>query len=142
MASVRDDVEPIVILAGVAVGGFLLYQIYQGLKKVTTAAATAVGTAVQAGSNAIASPIATAIVWATSGSAVTPTGSVVLPDGSLVSLSNLNVTFDDVMGAATFVYNGQIFWLLPNPTGGPAYDMSGNYHATTVAPIPEIASVS
>lgn len=78
--------------------------------------------------DAVAGGIAKAWVWATS-SSVVPTGTVILPNGQRVPTANLHITWDRDVGVASFVYNGYGYIIPPNPSGGPAYDTNGDYHA-------------
>lgn len=135
-------VKPILVLAGIGAGAYVLIKILPGLK----AAAGAIASGAQAVGNAIATPIADLINWATLGSPVAPSGTIVLHDASGQAVATINaasvaMTFDDALNAATFVYGNTIYYIVPNPSGGPAYDMNGAYHATPVPPIPAIATL-
>ncbi len=77
---------------------------------------------------AVAGGIAKAWVWATS-SSVVPTGNVILPNGQKIPTANLHITWDSDVGVASFVYDGYGYIIPPNPSGGPAYDSNGDYHA-------------
>jgi hypothetical protein len=67
--------------------------------------------------------------WLYGSYAVVPTGNVILPDGTKVPLVNVHLTFDSVNNVGTFVYNGYGYIIRQNPSGGPAYDTNGDYHA-------------
>lgn len=83
--------------------------------------------------NTVSQGIANAYVgltnWLYGSSTTVPTGNVILPNGYKVPLSQLAVTFDDTNNVAAFVFQGVTYTIPPNPSGGPAYDQNGDYHA-------------
>lgn len=89
--------------------------------------------AASAATDAAAQHIANAYVavtnWLYGSTATVPTGNVILPDGTKLPLSQLHVTFDDTNNVGSFVYQGYGYIIPPNPSGGPAYDQNGDYHA-------------
>ena len=117
------------VLVGVAIGGYLLYKFLQPAVNAAGNAAAAVG----AGVGAAEQGIANAWVWATSGAAIQASGNVILPDGTAVPLSSVSVSFNPSANVGTFVYQGTQYVIAPNPSGGPAYDVNGNYHAVTAS---------
>jgi hypothetical protein len=134
-----------ILMVGVVAGGlYLLYQVIQGLKNVGSAAASAagkVGSAVASAAETAATPIAAPIgyaaaalwktwEWATSAN-IAPSGNVIMPDGSAIPVSQLALSFDDTYNVAKFAYQGRAYVIPQNPTGGPAYDQNGDYHAVS-----------
>jgi len=115
METVKSQ-DDLVMLALLAVGGFLLYKMLSGA-----------GGAVASAGKAAISSAAQSYVNLTSGSA-TPTGSVILPNGAAVPLSQLAVTNIAGSNAAQFSYGGQNYYL----TSG--HDANGNYAASTDTP--------
>ena len=87
-------------------------------KKAADAAATDVANAYVAVTN-----------WLYGSYTVVPTGNVILPNGLKVPLAQVHVTFDDADNVGRFSYQGVNYTIQPNPSGGPAYDTNGDYHA-------------
>lgn len=87
-------------------------------KKATDAAATDIANAYVAVTN-----------WLYGSYTVVPTGNVILPNGAKVPLAKVHVTFDDADNVGRFTYQGTNYIIAPNPSGGPAYDTNGDYHA-------------
>ena len=130
----RDAIGEIVLIGAIGALGYALYQILKPIESATSAVAGAVGqvaTNVAAGVGAAEGGVAGAWVWATS-SSVVPSGNVILPNGTSVPLSGLAVTSDPSSGAAVFTFDSVNWEILPNPSGGPAYDSNGNYHAQQI----------
>jgi len=111
----------------VGLGGlYLLYRLFTGVKNAATQVLSPV-------IGPVVSAIYNAIQWA-EGNTVTPTGRIVLPNGDTVNVSDVGgLTFNDAANVAQFAYNSVQYVILPNPSGGPAYDQAGNYHAITLA---------
>lgn len=109
---------------GLAVGGAVIYGLYKLVGPGSPGAKAADKVA-----GAIASPFATVSNWLHGSWATVPTGNVILPDNSKVPLSQVSVTWDDGSGVASFVYRGYGYIIRPDPAGGPAYDVNGDYHA-------------
>lgn len=103
-----------------ALAGLGLYLAYRVLSK-------GLGPAAQA----ITKPIAQAWVWATAGAPVQPTGKIVLPNGATIAASDISQSWFSG-NAMRFTYDGQDYLIEQNPTGGPAWDTSGDYHAKAV----------
>ena len=80
-------------------------------------------------SDAIGNAIVNVTNWLYGSYDVVPTGNVILPNGTKVPLSQLHVTFDAANNVGSFVYQGFGYIIRPNPSGGPAYDTNGDYHA-------------
>lgn len=110
---------------GLAVLGGVGYWVYQALTKASGAA----GKAADAVTSGIANTYVGLTNWLYGSSTTTPTGNVILPNGNKVALSQLAVTWDDTNNVATFTYQGANYVIPPNPSGGPAYDQNGDYHA-------------
>jgi hypothetical protein len=84
--------------------------------------------AANAVANAITHPNS-ASSWSYGTYSTVPSGNVILPNGTKVPTASLNPTWDAAVGVDSFVYNGYGYIILPNPSGGPAYDQNGDYHA-------------
>jgi hypothetical protein len=110
---------------GLAVLGGVGYWAYLLLTKATNAA----GAAAQSATSGIANAYVGITNWLYGSSAITPTGNVILPNGQKVPLSQLSVTWDSTNNVANFTYLGVPYIIPPNPSGGPAYDQNGDYHA-------------
>lgn len=80
----------------------------------------------------ITKPLAQAWVWATSPDQVKASGRIVLPSGTVINASDIQQSWFSG-GAMRFTYNGSDYLVEQNPTGGPAYDMEGDYHAKAVS---------
>ena len=87
-------------------------------KRTTDAAVTDVANAYVAVTN-----------WLYGSYTVVPTGNVILPNGLKVPLAQVHVAFDDSDNVGRFTYQGTNYTIAPNPSGGPAYDTNGDYHA-------------
>lgn len=125
-------VGDIVLIGAVAAIGYAVYQILKPVENAVSTVANAAGqvaTNVAAGVGAAETGVAGAWVWATS-SSVVPTGNVILPNGTSVPLSQLAVTYSN--GAGVFTFDSVQWEILANPSGGPAYDSNGNYHAQQI----------
>lgn len=110
----RVHVETVAALALAAAGAYVAWRVLRELANVTNAGTEA---------------IAKAWIWATS-PAVRPSGRIVLPDGRAIGADELERSwFDQSEGVMHFDYRGHEYVILPNPSGGPAYDTEGNYHA-------------
>lgn len=112
----------------VGVLGAIGYGLYK-LVGPGSAAAKAAGAVANAVAGGIAAPVASLSNWYYGSGATIPTGNVILPDGTKVPTAQLHITWDSAVGVASFVYKGYGYIIPPNPSGGPAYDQNGDYHA-------------
>jgi hypothetical protein len=112
-------------LITLGVGAGILYALYKFVKGPAAAA-------VDSTASAIAAPIAAVSNWFYGSVNMTPSGLVILPNGQQVQMANAalgSIYFDSATNTAHFVYNGIPYVIQANPSGGPAYDQNGNYHA-------------
>lgn len=103
MARRGVDLNTLLILAGIGIGGYVLVKALGGLKKVTDGTSSAI-----------------ANTWAalTLPGADVPQGSVILPDGRAVSMAQLSATGSvqpttqsDGNPGVTFVWQGARYWI-------------------------------
>lgn len=113
------EVLELTITGGIIYGAlYLLKKAANVGSKVADTAATDVANAYVAVTN-----------WLYGSYTVVPTGNVILPNGLKVPLAQVHVTFDDADNVGRFTYQGVNYTIAPNPSGGPAYDTNGDYHA-------------
>lgn len=121
--------QDFVLLAALALGGYIVYQLVQGVRA-TAGAVGAVGGAALAGAKALTAPVATALASAwlsmTSAGSMPALGNVIFPDGTTTPLSQLTVKQDALgnvyVGAPA---SGLLFQLQPS-------DASGNWPALQI----------
>jgi hypothetical protein len=109
---------------GLSVGGAVIYGLYKFVGPGSPGSKAADKVAA-----AIATPYATVSNWLHGSWATVPTGNVILPDGTRIALSQLSVRWDTDSGYASFTYHNDPYIIRPDPAGGPAYDVNGDYHA-------------
>jgi hypothetical protein len=119
--SARDTLETVAVL-GVAAG--VVYAIYKFSQQIANNPVT------QGLTSGIAKGITAVSNWVYGSPSVIPSGNVILPDGTKVPISQVqNMSWDSTNNVASFTYNGYGYIIMPNPSGGPAYDVNGDYHA-------------
>jgi hypothetical protein len=128
--TVVSNIEGVLLLAGLGIGGYLLYQVYKGAKAVGTAAAAA-GTAVYHGAQVVTAPVSNAIAAGilklTQQPAMNVPGNVVFPDGTLAPLSTYSSVYSDSAGNVYIKDRGSTWQLHPSDADGdwPATYVSG-----------------
>lgn len=113
----RRETEDLIVVGALALGGFLVYRMLGSyLSKVAAPAVKS---------------LAQAWVWATSPAQVQATGNIVLPSGQTISATDIQQSWFSG-NTMRFTYAGQDYLIEQNPSGGPAWDTSGDYHAQAV----------
>ena len=122
-----SNIEGVLLLAGLGIGGYLLYELFQGAKAVVKAAAD-VGKAVYSGAQTVTSPVSTGIadviLKLTQQPAMNVPGNVIYPDGTAAPLSQLKV-FSGNDGNVYVKDRGSTWRLSPS-------DADGDWPATYV----------
>lgn len=129
--------QDFVLLAALALGGYIVYQIVQGVKKTSETIGAAVDQfnqlATTAGESAT-SAIAKVYAAATLPPPIHPTGSVNLqPSGLILPTAQISpMVFDASDNQAYFVYQNALYSVAPG-----AVDAQGNYLAQIVPDMPD-----
>ncbi len=124
-----SNIEGILVLVGVGIAGYLLYQVYKGAKAVGSAV-VAGGEAVYHGAQIVTAPvsnvIAAGILKLTQQPAMNVPGNVIFPDGSAAALSSYPSVFSDASGNVYIKDRGSTWQLHPS-------DVDGDWPATYVS---------
>lgn len=115
--------QDFVLLALLALGGYVLYQVVQGVKATTQAVGTA-ASALYHGAQTLTSPIASALAtaWVNMSPSMMSTmsvnGNVLWPDGTTTALSQLAVKQDNLGNVYVSDGQGLLFQLQPSNAQG------------------------
>lgn len=121
--------QDLILLGVLVIGGYLVYELIQGVKATTTALGTA-ATSLYKGAQTVTAPVATALAnaWMAMqpASGMSVLGNVIFPDGSQVPLSQLTVKQDSLGNVyVASPASGLLLQLQPS-------DANGNYPAVQI----------
>jgi hypothetical protein len=125
-----SNIEGVLVLAGIGIAGYLLYQVYKGAKAAAGAVADA-GVAVYHGAQTITAPvsnvIAAGILKLTQQPAMNVPGNVLFPDGTSAPLASYPSVSKDAAGNVYVIDRGSTWQLHPSDADGdwPATYVSG-----------------
>ncbi len=124
------EIQGVLVLAGVGVAGYLIYQLFQGAKA-AAGAITDAGVAVYHGAQVLTGPVANVIAGTvlklTEYPAINVSGNVLFPDGTGAPLSSYAIFKDPAQPGAVFVKDRGSTWQL-QPS-----DADGDWPATYVS---------